>query len=122
MKSDFAYLFHSRIIRLKFSSVFYIYVRKNHYFDNKCNRWIGFACFRKLLLYRNSNFVTSNVNEVRMQESHSGLILFCAFSFGDSQDSMGRKGKTFIPLYHFCPLTNIQTFIRSFAYEMTSLY
>ena len=32
------------------------------------------------------------------------------------------KGPSFIPLYHFHPLTNIQTFICNFACEMTITY
>ena len=32
------------------------------------------------------------------------------------------RGPSFIPLYHFHPLTNIQTFICSFACEMTITY
>ena len=44
------------------------------------------------------------------------------FSFTDtdnSQGSRGRRGPSFIPLYHFDPLTNIQTFICNFAREIT---
>ena len=33
-----------------------------------------------------------------------------------------RRGPFFIPLYHFHPLTNIQTFIYNFACEMTITY
>ena len=40
----------------------------------------------------------------------------------DSQDSRGREGPSFIPLYHFHPLTNIETFICNFACEMTITY
>ena len=42
----------------------------------------------------------------------------------DAQDSRRRKGRgpSFIPLFHFHPLTNIQTFICSFACEMIILY
>ena len=29
------------------------------------------------------------------------------------------RGPSFIPLYHFHPLTNIETFICNFSYEMT---
>ena len=32
------------------------------------------------------------------------------------------RGSSFIPLYHFHPLTNIQTFISNFAREMTIRY
>ena len=32
------------------------------------------------------------------------------------------RGPSFIPLYHFHPLTNIQTFICNFACEMTITY
>ena len=72
---------------------------------------------RKALLYRT---ITSSVNEVRMQKFHSCSTFFYAFSFADSQNSMGRKERIFIPLYHFYQLTNIQAFICSFAYEMTT--
>ena len=71
---------------------------------------------RKVLLYR----IITNVNEARMQKFHSCSTFFYAFSFADSQNSMGRKGRIFIPFYHFHPLTNIQAFICSFAYEMTA--
>ena len=42
----------------------------------------------------------------------------------DSQESRGMEGKgpSFIPLYHFLPLTNIETFISNFACEMTITY
>ena len=42
----------------------------------------------------------------------------------DSQDSKGREGNGpfFIPLYHFHPLTNIETFVWNFACEMTITY
>ena len=33
-----------------------------------------------------------------------------------------RRGPSFIPLYHFHPLTNIQTFICNFAREITIAY
>ena len=62
-KATMHIFFHSRIIRLKFSRVFYICVRRNHYFDNKRTRWIGLTFFKKLLLYRT---ITSKLNEVRM--------------------------------------------------------
>ena len=52
------------------------------------------------------------------------------FSFTDTDDSpdnregKGGKGKgpSFIPLYHFHPLTNIQTFSCNFVCEMTITY
>ena len=40
----------------------------------------------------------------------------------DSQDSRGREGPFFTPLYHFHLLTNIETFICNFACEMTIKY
>ena len=52
------------------------------------------------------------------------LFFLSGFSFtdtDDSQDSRGR-GPSFIPLYQFHPLTNIQIFICSFACEMTITY
>ena len=52
------------------------------------------------------------------------FFFLSGFSFtdtDDSQDCRGREGRpSFIPLYHFHPLTNIQTFICNFACEMTS--
>ena len=51
--------------------------------------------------------------------------ILSGFSFtdtGDSRDRMGSKGTLFVPLYHFHPLTDIQTFICKFAYEMTITY
>ena len=47
-------------------------------------------------------------------------LFFPAVSLADSQNSMGRKGAIFLPLYQFYPLTNIQTFICSFTSEMTT--
>ena len=47
------------------------------------------------------------------------------FSFtdtGDSQDSKGSEGTIFFSLYHFQPLTNIQTSICNFACEITMAY
>ena len=35
---------------------------------------------------------------------------------------MGRMEKTFIALYYFSPLANIQTFVFSFSYKMTTFY
>ena len=40
----------------------------------------------------------------------------------DSQDSRENKGTIFVPFYRFYTLTNIQTFISSFAYEMSSIF
>ena len=53
------------------------------------------------------------------------FFFLSGFSFTDtdnSQDSKGREGPSFIPLYHFHPLTNIETFICNFASEMTITY
>ena len=48
-------------------------------------------------------------------------IFFAAFSFADSQDSMGRKRTVLIPPYHFYPLTKCHKFVYSFASEITTL-
>ena len=40
----------------------------------------------------------------------------------NSQRSRRREGKSFIPLYHFHPLTSIEIFICNFACEMTITY
>ena len=53
------------------------------------------------------------------------FFFFQGFPFTDtdhSQDSRGREGLFFIPLYHFQPLTNIQTLIYNFAYQMNITY
>ena len=53
------------------------------------------------------------------------FFFLSGFSFtgtGNSQDSRGRRGPFFIPLYHFHPFTNIQTFMGNFAHEMTITY
>ena len=53
------------------------------------------------------------------------LLLFfflSGFSFTntyDSQSSRGKGGLSFVPLYHFHPLTSIQRFICNFPCEMT---
>ena len=55
----------------------------------------------------------------------NNFFFLTGFSFTDtdnSQDSRGREGTIFIPLYHFHPLINIQTFICNFASEMTITY
>ena len=49
------------------------------------------------------------------------FFFLSGFSFTDTDKSKGR-GPFFIPLYHFHPLTNIQTFICNFAREMTIAY
>ena len=110
--------FHSRIIRLKFSSAFFNFYAKKNYFDNKRTRWISLTFFKKLILYSTT---MSNVNGVRMRKFYISLTyFFSAFSFADSEDNMGREKTIFIPLYHIYTLTNIQTFICSFASEMTT--
>ena len=53
------------------------------------------------------------------------FFFLSGFSFtdtDDSHDSRGREGTIFYSLYHFHPLTNIQTFICNFAREMTITY
>ena len=40
----------------------------------------------------------------------------------NSQDSRERDEPSFVPLYHFHPLKNIETFICNFACEMTITY
>ena len=53
------------------------------------------------------------------------FFFLSGFSLTDtdnSQDSRGREGTFFIPLYHFHLLTNIQTFMCNFAREMTITY
>ena len=53
------------------------------------------------------------------------FFLSSGFSFtdtDDSQDSREGRGPSFIPLYHFHPLTNIEIFICNFACEMTIAY
>ena len=53
------------------------------------------------------------------------FFFLSGFSFTDTddlQDSRGREGPSFIPLYYSHPLTNIQIFICNFACEMTVTY
>ena len=60
-----------------------------------------------------------------MNVTISELFFPLEFSFTDtedSQDSKGREGPSFIPLYHFHPLTKSQTFICNFACEMIITY
>ena len=40
----------------------------------------------------------------------------------DSQDSRENKGTIFVPFLRFYTLTNIQSFISSFAYEVSSIF
>lgn len=40
----------------------------------------------------------------------------------DSQDSRENKGTIFVPFCRFYTLTNIQSFISSFAYEVPSIF
>ena len=53
------------------------------------------------------------------------VFFFFFFFFSDtddSQDSRGREGAIFIPLYHIQQFMGIQTFICNFACEMTATY
>ena len=53
------------------------------------------------------------------------IIFFVSrFSFTDTDDRAAEEGKgpSFISLYHFHPLTNIQTVICTFAWKMTISY
>ena len=66
-----------------------------------------------------------NILGMQKMFSDSAFFFLSGFSFtdtDDSQDRRGRGGSSFIPLYHFHPLTNIQTFICNFACEMTITY
>ena len=44
------------------------------------------------------------------------------FSFIDTDDSQHRERQRTIFLYHFHPLTNIQSLICNFACDMTAVY
>ena len=82
-------------MRLKFSCVFYIYVRKNHCFDSKCTRWIGFTFFEKLLLYR---AITWNIKGVRMQKFHSSLTFFSvSFLLQSNRKAWNDRRQSFFP-------------------------
>ena len=101
-----------------FLPLFLFLCEKKYYFDNKRTRWISLIFFKKLILYCTT---MSNVNRVRMRKFYISLTyFFSAFSFADSEDNMGREKTIFIPLYHIYLLTNIQTFICSFASQMTT--
>ena len=64
--------------------------------------------------------------EVLQTNKHYDLIFFL-LGFSSKTLTIHRtagegRGSSFIPLYHFHPLTNIQTFICNFACEMTITY
>ena len=65
---------------------------------------------------------TLGITLLKCQLVNSYMFFFLSgFSFMDTddlQDSRGRGGQFFVPLYHFHPLTNIQTLICNFACEM----
>ena len=100
------------------------------------------------MLYNETlDIISSNDNNKAFDSCIVYIILFCVFliisismaiyvyfvSFFFYQDFLSRtltthktagegRGPFFIPLYHFHPLTNIQTFICNFACEMTITY
>ena len=65
-----------------------------------------------------------------VQKWHLLLIVFLSgFSFTDTDDSQDSRGREWTilytiwnTLYHFHPLTNLETFIYNFACEMTITY
>ena len=114
----FAYLFSFSNYQTEIFFRFFYFYAKKIYFDDKRTRWISITFFKKLILYSTT---MSNVNGVRMRKFYISLTyFFSAFSFADSEDNMGREKTIFIPLSHIYTLTNIQTFICSFASEMTT--
>ena len=55
----------------------------------------------------------------------NSIIFLPEIYFTDTHDSQGRRerrGASFISLYYFHPLTNIQAFVFNFAFEMTIKY
>ena len=80
--------------------VFCIYMWNHRFFNNKCTQWIALFSFAKtLLLYRT---ITSNI-----------LVFFFRQTI---HRTAGEVRRSYYPLYHFHPLTNIQTFICSVSF------
>ena len=116
----------SRIFRSKFSWILYIHIFIcgiiSSFIQGHSIDWFDFLS-KKLLPYMT---ITSNVNGGRMQQFHSKeLFLLSGFPLADiedSQDSRGEKGVIIIPIYHVHLHRNIQAFICSFLFEMTTFY
>ena len=78
------------------------------------------------LLALNAILLTSSVNTLCFSHLH---LFFFFFVSGYSLQTLTihrttgeGRGPSFIPLYHFYPLTNVETFICNFACEMTITY
>ena len=76
---------------------------------------LGFLMFSGGLIYKIGNDRVNNVSEqvsIRNMvdtKDNRGLFFYPVFftDTDDSQDSTGREGTIFIPLYHFYPQVNI---------------
>ena len=117
-----------------------VYPNKFKYYLNSKYRNITFTCekqhnssmpFLDILITRASNGfktpayhkptlnrVYPNFNRFISEKSKVGLIL----TLTTHRTAREGRGPSFIPLYHFHPLTNIQIFICNFACEMTITY
>ena len=86
----------------------------------------GLVCNYSDISHWTRNLKQSSVRHLRGVFGIFNFFFFLSgFSFTDTDDSQGnrgREGTIFIPLYHFHPLTNIQTFIFNFAREMNIIY
>ena len=93
---------------------------KIYLYSGHTNFWVNQETIIKQVRY------FKKIQQIKQISQVISCIFFLSgFSFTDtvdSQDSSGRTGPSFIPLYHFRPLTNIQAFICNFACEMTITY
>ena len=64
----------------------------------------------------------SNMLEVLEETKNLSFFFLSGFSSQTQDYSQDSRGPFFIPLYHFHPLTNIETLICNFACEMTTTY
>ena len=98
-----------------------MYLNKMSIFQNEvCDRIYTFQLSKKHFLLLN---IRISIN------FHSRFVITVFFLSGFSSQALTirraageGRGPSFIPLYHFHPLTNIETFICNFACEMTMTY
>ena len=88
-----------------------------------------FHCCNEVLRSHNVPVTSSADRNINFENCCGCLLLFCFFSIRiffhglTTHRTAGElKGPSFIPLYHFHPLMNIQIYICNFACEMTIIF
>ena len=88
-----------------------------------------FHCCNEVLRSHNVPVTSSADRNISFENCCGCLLLFCFFSIRvffhglTTHRTAGElKGPSFIPLYHFHPLMNIQIYICNFACEMTTIF